>query len=386
MSCRFASENELAERYLNGQLEPHDQDSFETHILECADCLGYVEILQGLRTELSTNTPTYTPAPKVVRFSPWRRWWQLASVAAVAACGILVLQFSLSRPNRPAVVPNQQVTVKPAPSVTEPTVTATGPAAQEKSEPDKVANATEALSKPPANTAAHERNSATAQAKEPATGQVVGGESAQPSRPELAVATAATNTQTEAPKTSAVTQQPTKPKPPSLTTDQGVELYHLGEVRPPQYTFPGLAQNAKLPSGAPAGAYSEGGAGVRGGFQDAMLAYVEGDYRVAGKMLESLVQKEPDSAEKNYYLGICRLMLGHPAEAVAPLKVATNDTRSSMLQAAHFYLAKAYLQTGDLAQAESELKASVAVPGRMSGDAKSLLTRVQAFRAATGQQ
>jgi hypothetical protein len=38
--------DELAEKYLNGQLGPGTQDEFEVHILECSHCLRQVEAVQ----------------------------------------------------------------------------------------------------------------------------------------------------------------------------------------------------------------------------------------------------------------------------------------------------------------------------------------------------
>jgi anti-sigma factor RsiW len=53
MECQDLHRHELAEKYLNGSLDPAMQDEFEVHILDCANCLRYVEALQVLRQELA---------------------------------------------------------------------------------------------------------------------------------------------------------------------------------------------------------------------------------------------------------------------------------------------------------------------------------------------
>ena len=53
MECQELHRDELAEQYLNGQLDPATQDDFEVHILECARCLNRIEAMQALREELS---------------------------------------------------------------------------------------------------------------------------------------------------------------------------------------------------------------------------------------------------------------------------------------------------------------------------------------------
>jgi anti-sigma factor RsiW len=43
MQCQELHRDELAEKYLNGQLDPAAQDEFEIHLLECVQCLRQVE-------------------------------------------------------------------------------------------------------------------------------------------------------------------------------------------------------------------------------------------------------------------------------------------------------------------------------------------------------
>ena len=55
MECQELHRDELAEQYLNGQLDPATQDDFEVHILECARCLNRVEAMQALREDFLTG-------------------------------------------------------------------------------------------------------------------------------------------------------------------------------------------------------------------------------------------------------------------------------------------------------------------------------------------
>ena len=63
--CGKTDRNELAEKYLNGQLDGAEQDTLEIHILECEQCLDTVELLQAVRfdlTERASVIRTQTPA------------------------------------------------------------------------------------------------------------------------------------------------------------------------------------------------------------------------------------------------------------------------------------------------------------------------------------
>jgi tetratricopeptide (TPR) repeat protein len=169
-----------------------------------------------------------------------------------------------------------------------------------------------------------------------------------------------------------------------LTTEQGVELYKLAAVVPPPYTFSGLVAKGKLPDAHDKGKYSSGSTPSDTGrqlFQNAMAGYVEGRYGEAVSFLESAVQKEPKAADVNFYLGVCKLLLGHPQESIAPLKQAVAAGNSPYLQSSHYYLAKAYLQQEKFEEAEGEFHDAATISGRLTSEAKSLLARTQAFRA-----
>jgi hypothetical protein len=90
-------------------------------------------------------------------------------------------------------------------------------------------------------------------------------------------------------------------------------------------------------------------------------------------------------ADVNFYLGICRLVEGHPADSIPVLKAALSSPPSPLTQPAHFYLAKAYVQVQLIAEAEHEMQEAAAMPGRLRAEARALLARIQALRKAIDQ-
>jgi tetratricopeptide (TPR) repeat protein len=154
-------------------------------------------------------------------------------------------------------------------------------------------------------------------------------------------------------------------------------------VEPPAYTFSGIVPKGKLPKDDKRGSFSKDrespGAG-RALFQEGMSEYVEGHYAEATGYLESAVQLEPKAADINFYLGICKLLQGHPEESIVPLKNAAAAGPSIYLQPSHYYLAKAYVQSNKFAEAEDEFRKAIAAPGRLTSDAKGLLARLQTLR------
>jgi cytochrome c-type biogenesis protein CcmH/NrfG len=123
-----------------------------------------------------------------------------------------------------------------------------------------------------------------------------------------------------------------------------------------------------------------------------MDSYVDKRYADATDLLEQAAKAEPNAADVNFYLGVCRLLQAKPTDSIAPLQAVlvnvnanANDT-SPWAQSAHFYLAKAYIQIGDLTDAETQLQTAAALTGRLSAEASSELTRLQAVRASEKPQ
>jgi len=157
----------------------------------------------------------------------------------------------------------------------------------------------------------------------------------------------------------------------------------LGIVDPYPYNFAGYPtfKTGPASSGTPQ-TVSKGGAPASGSsvFQRAMIAYVEGRYKDALPLLETAVP-ETSGPDAPFYLGVCRLLRGKPQEALAPLQDALRSGNTRYSQAAHFYLAKAYIQTRDLAAAQRELEAATAQAGRLSEESRKLLERVRDLRS-----
>ncbi|PYV71692.1 MAG: hypothetical protein DMG97_15415 [Acidobacteria bacterium] len=92
-------------------------------------------------------------------------------------------------------------------------------------------------------------------------------------------------------------------------------------------------------------------------------------------------ESEPDATDANFYLGVCELLNAQADESLAHLQIAAKSAPPSLAQQAHFYLAKAYVQTRDLASAEKEMSAAAAIVGQFTASARSDLASVQALRA-----
>ena len=80
--------------------------------------------------------------------------------------------------------------------------------------------------------------------------------------------------------------------------------------------------------------------------REALIPYAADQYAEAAQRLENLTKKYPRLAEAHFYLGVCRLFLGHDDEAVASLKAASGLTYPVLSDAADWYLALAYHRIG----------------------------------------
>jgi tetratricopeptide (TPR) repeat protein len=175
------------------------------------------------------------------------------------------------------------------------------------------------------------------------------------------------------------------------------ELFRLGTVQSPPFPFAGFASSSGRQASLDPGALSDKPRRVptnqaRPFFRDAMVAYVDERYADATDLLEQAAKTEPSAADVNFYLGVCRLLQARPTDSIGPLQAvlvsanANDHDTSRWAQAAHFYLAKAYIQIGDLADAEAQLQTAAALTGRLSAEASSELTRLQAVRASEKRQ
>ena len=376
MDCQEVARGELAEEYLRGRLEATQQDDFEAHILECEHCLRTVEALQALRNDLKRR------AHEIRAYSGSQgnfRWSWLAVAALFLVVGGLVVRqvrqqrtgVAQQKPTQQNVATNSasgasetasqgvQQSPPPAQVAHSPALNARGPKStvspqtvQKPGEEDKSTSPTPVVAANPENTPVPD--SQVAVVTPGSVGKSAGTKSPQPS------ATAS-----------------------GLMSDDGErELFRLGSVRAPAYDFSGVATHGTASPGSGATTERTPLSGEqRALFERAMRAYVDGNYDETIDLLQSVLAADSNAADANFYLGVALLLKGRPDQAFAPLKVAAANPRTRWAQPAHYYLAKAYLQTRDLASAELELKAAAGITGSLTASARSDLASVQALRA-----
>jgi len=111
MDCSRIARDEMAERYLLGELNPAEQEAYEKHFLECAPCSGELQRLQALCDVLRADPPL-APAPKEKRVR--NPWWGWAMAGALAASVVVVALLRQSGAPEPiAATPRTAVPVGP---------------------------------------------------------------------------------------------------------------------------------------------------------------------------------------------------------------------------------------------------------------------------------
>jgi hypothetical protein len=382
MNCQRIAEDELVERYLNGQLEDALQDDLEVHILECPHCLERAEALRLARASLAERAPAIRSLPAKGTLQRRLGWVGIAA-ALVAVCGITWYQYRSGshRPKPQANVDLQSL---------HPVVPAVPP--QEASpagtqEPDAGAHVAVNTHTPgekhPTAAGTNKKRESTAAA------EIAANAGREQSAADGTTASQGAAEQHGAQESGSAAAFAARygTSPTQMSEDQAVELYSLAAVQPPAFSFAGLAKNSKAPSGANSSASQGFAVSSSTGhvlFQNAMLAYVEKRYGDAADSLETVLEGEPKAADANFYLGICKIMQGRPRDSIGPFKAVLAAPPGTLTQAGHFYLAKAYLQLNNLMQAEEEMQAAAAMPGRLTADARSLAARIQALRQSTG--
>ena len=383
--------HELAEKYLNGQLDPAARDEFEVHILECAQCLRRIEAVQTLRQELAERAHQIRAYSQVERFR-FRWHWMTVAAFSLVLCGLGVVE--LRRMKAPQ---STKLHVQPSASTTPAT------------SPNAPATNSQASSSPTENLPVNQRNyvnftitdsqvsrdKAPSNGSAPSSGLNIKGQRAHSTLVAVDGADAAANSvsadHSSVPRPVTVSSQtppvPEKSQASAAARDEtSKELFRLGTVQAAPYTFSGFASSSGHDAGLEPGALSgklqnSPTNQPRPFFRAAMDAYVDRRYADASDLLEQAAKAEPNAPDVNFYLGVCRLLQAKPADAMAPLQSVLADEKLPWAQAAHFYLAKAYIQTGDLALAESHLQAAAGMAGRLKAEAGSELARLQAVRA-----
>jgi TolA-binding protein len=113
------------------------------------------------------------------------------------------------------------------------------------------------------------------------------------------------------------------------------------------------------------------------GFQRVMKIYAAHDYATAVQELRVLAGVDPIFVPARFYLGISMLQAHDHAGGIEQLRAVIAAPSSRYQEAAHFYLAKALLASGDGNAAEQELKAVVALHGPLEPQAHVLLGQIR---------
>lgn len=379
--CLTIQQGELIEAYLGHQLNEAVSDKFETHLLGCPGCTRLLEQMQSLHDGLEEKAPSIRSA--VSKQRSFLLLWQTAAVAfallLVLSVGLLQLRKGKKEPvavaARPQPQPEVRVQEEPPASVPKSSAPQPQPEVAQVHRADKKPADQLHSDKSPSN----EKVNAPA----PRTVETIIAHS----QPVETQTNGAKSTNTS----SFLKQMPIGSRnelnftltTASLTTAQGVELFQIGAVEAPPFAFSGFGEHALDPKGGRTKSLSKGEPAPDTGralFRQGMNAYLDGRYQDAIGFLQSAALKDNKSDDINFYLGVSQILAGHPQEAVIPLGKVIVPGKSALLQSAHYYLGKAYVQQLKLAEAETEFRAAAALPGRVTADSNSLLARTIALR------
>jgi TolA-binding protein len=376
MDCQV-DRHALIEQYLQGKLQPDLQDDFEVHMLGCEDCQEALELLETARYDLMQRAHVIraSTGARRIRF----RWqWAVMTFAALALVAGGLVRWNKPSKSQTLVVASPQTQSPPAnsPPVLSSAAPSGGSIQKHESSPE--------LAKTPLNSNRNERTKIPALTDHPM----------QPAHklPEDHSANAGPDVLASVPENPVAPFSGSAPAPDasnvSVADVVAVEIFKLSTVKAPPPTY------AKIKHPTAAFKLSERIKGYqqleamaraeRWVFQDAMAAYNKGHYEQASRLLDDAVHIEPEAPDVNFYVGICRLLQGHPTDSLHPLHKAFDKPDSPITQAAHFYLAKAYLQMGNLEEAETEFKAASEISGPLQSEGTSSLEQLRSLRAKTG--
>jgi anti-sigma factor RsiW len=116
MDCSIVVRNELAERYLLGELSPAEQEWYEKHFFDCERCFMELRSLQAIQDTLRAVPPVVPARRKEFAPNPWWKWIAAGAVAASLVGAVLLRP--VAAPER--VVGNQ---ISPAPATAMPPAT-----------------------------------------------------------------------------------------------------------------------------------------------------------------------------------------------------------------------------------------------------------------------
>ena len=130
MDCATVAHDNLAERYLAGELPPGQQEAYERHFFECDACYGELEQLTAIRRAL-VEAKAGRPEVKRVRpaFAPGWRWPAVAALAASAIAAVVLVQqheptetATVATTTTPELMPGTATSADPATVTVAPSV------------------------------------------------------------------------------------------------------------------------------------------------------------------------------------------------------------------------------------------------------------------------
>lgn len=347
MTCAtFATDSDAAERYVLGQMGEAEQTSFEEHFFGCDACFASVQTLQQMQTALrgepaqeqlvdqtaavpvvpvaaqpAASQPVTahaaTQAANVVTFPRKRgfagidaKWWGLAVAATLLLTTMWWPRGGGERATEPATTVARNTDPAPPPASNPPP------------------------SNPPSSAQPSGVKPSDGQPGSKVPGDAGAGGSGTKSSP--------------APSPS--------PRVEPVRPPRGLET--LAIVTPPPYV--------PLQTRGSANTLAQS-------FAAAMTRYGAKDYAGAVEQLQPLADASPDAAHVQFFLGISQVMSGKPAAAIESLDRAAATGTAPFADEAHFYLAKAAMQTRDLTRAERELRIAVEREAGPAGEAAALL-------------
>ena len=152
-------------------------------------------------------------------------------------------------------------------------------------------------------------------------------------------------------------------------------------VTPAPLAGPSLSQSAQIQAPAYRSRTLRGSEDqARSRFRAAMQAYQRAEYRAAIPGLEAAAQLDPEAPDIRFFLGICYLLTEQVDSAVDQFSKTVALGETPYLEAARFYLAKAYLKQGDVEKARLELQRVVGLEGDREEEARELIDQIRRLR------
>jgi len=106
--------------------------------------------------------------------------------------------------------------------------------------------------------------------------------------------------------------------------------------------------------------------------KSAMIEYEAGNYKGTLKILQAILDTEPDNIMAYFYSGIANLCLEHPKQAIFYFQKVI-DGQDDFIEQSEWYLSLAYLKNKDMEKSKTILKKIIADGNNYNEQSKSLL-------------